>query len=417
MAKSDSKSSDRAESTSSAAESKSSGATSSTASESKSSSSSTSSSSSSSTKDSGGLTASDREKIASRQNEIDRIKAAQANIGKTDKPEVFSVDLDESYGGIAPADKQQTLQNQFYHDSENHQKDLRTTVKDLRETNNTFNKYNNSSFSALMPGGLPKEQKQQLLDTVTAQRQDILNAFTEKGFNTRANIDPNNMTHEDMLARSYGNPHLYIDKIRNTQDDYGVAQYKPGAKGIEFLTNAGVTIGDIYNNPDMTPAEWVNKHGIDEFQKMFNQSYFHETPGERDSFRTGKARNPNPELYKDPVNVAPTTRPSIGKADSLEASDNSSYNFNSPSSGGYTNNSVSSAADKQYKRTSRNSESIGLADDPNRANYNDDWNRGMTDKSTDIVSDESKKTFVKKVIKRDPLNRTITKKIIEKRGQ
>ena len=65
---------------------------------------------------------------------------------------------------------------------------------------------------------------------------------------------------------------------------------------------------------------------------------------------------------------------------------------------------------------SRNNESIGLADDLNRANYNDDWNRGMTDKSTDVVSDENKKTFIKKVIKRDPLNRTITKKIISKRG-
>ena len=106
----------------------------------------------------------------------------------------------------------------------------------------------------------------------------------------------------------------------------------------------------------------------------------------------------------------------LPKSDSIESSDNSSYNSNNPSSSGYTNNSVSDAADKQYRRVSRNNESIGLADDPNRANYNDDWNRGMTDKSTDVVSDENKKTFVKSVIKRDPLNRTITKKIISKRG-
>ena len=184
--------------------------------------------------------------------------------------------------------------------------------------------------------------------------------------------------------------------------------YKPGAATEKYMNDLGYIKGEDGSFTEGTRSR--NKY--DPLKVDFS------------GLKSG-ASNVFGEMSRGPTNLGGTTinraptdiiTKRLPKSDSIESSDNSSYNSNSPSSGGYTNNSVSSAADKQYRRVSRNNESIGLADDPNRANYNDDWNRGMTDKSTDVVSDENKKTFVKKVIKRDPLNRTITKKIISKRG-
>lgn len=188
------------------------------------------------------------------------------------------------------------------------------------------------------------------------------------------------------------------------------------------------------NNPGYNPGPATEKYMNDLGYVKGEDGGFTENTRSRNRYDPLKvdfsglksgASNVFGEMSRGPTNLGGTTinraptdtiTKRLPKSDSIESSDNSSYNSNNPSSSGYTNNSVSSAADKQYRRVSRNNESIGLADDPNRANYNDDWNRGMTDKSTDVVSDENKKTFVKKIIKRDPLNRTITKKIISKRG-
>ena len=201
-----------------------------------------------------------------------------------------------------------------------------------------------------------------------------------------------------------------------------------------FGSDAAAAAEWMKNNPGYKPGPATEKYMNDLGYIKGENGSFTESTGSRNKYDPLKvdfsglksgASNVFGEMSKGHTNLGGTTinrvptdiiAKNLPKSDSIESSDNSSYNSNNPSSSGYTNNSVSSAADKQYRRVSRNNESIGLADDPNRANYNDDWNRGMTDKSTDIVSDENKKTFVKKVIKRDPLNRTITKKIISKRG-
>ena len=184
--------------------------------------------------------------------------------------------------------------------------------------------------------------------------------------------------------------------------------YKPGPATEKYMNDLGYTKGEDGSFTENT----VSRNRYDPLKVDFS------------GLKSG-ASNVFGEMSRGPTNLGGTTinkvptdiiTKKLPKSDSIESSDNSSYNSNNPSPGGYTNNSVSNAADKQYRRVSRNNESIGLADDPNRANYNDDWNRGMTDKSTDVVSDENKKTFIKKIIKRDPLNRTITKKIISKRG-
>ena len=200
-----------------------------------------------------------------------------------------------------------------------------------------------------------------------------------------------------------------------------------------FGNDAAAAAEWMKNNPGYKPGQATEKYMNDLGYIKGADGSFTESTRSRNTYDPLKvdfsglknsAFNVFGEMSRGPTNLGGTTIDKVNndfikklpKSDSIESSDNSSYNINSPSSGGYTNNSVSDAADKQYKRVSRNNESIGLADDPNRANYNDDWNRGMTDKSTDVVSDENKKTFIKKVIKRDPLNRTITKKIISKRG-
>ena len=204
-----------------------------------------------------------------------------------------------------------------------------------------------------------------------------------------------------------------------------------------FGNDAAAAAEWMKNNPGYKPGQATEKYMNDLGYTRSKDGSFTESTKSRNTYDPLKvdfsglkngAFNVFGEMSRGPTNLGGTTINTIDnkvnndfikrlpKSDSIESSDNSSYNSNSPSSGGYTNNSVSNAADKQYRRVSRNNESIGLADDPNRANYNDDWNRGMTDKSTDVVSDENKKTFVKKIIKRDPLNRTITKKIISKRG-
>ena len=184
--------------------------------------------------------------------------------------------------------------------------------------------------------------------------------------------------------------------------------YKPGPATEKYFNDLGYIKGEDGSFTEST----VSRNRYDPLKVDFS------------GLKSG-ASNVFGEMSRGPTNLGGTTinrvptdiiTKKLPKSDSIESSDNSSYNSNNPSPGGYTNNSVSNAADKQYRRVSRNNESIGLADDTNRANYNDDWNRGMTDKSTDVVSDENKKTFVKKIIKRDPLNRTITKKIISKRG-
>ena len=200
-----------------------------------------------------------------------------------------------------------------------------------------------------------------------------------------------------------------------------------------FGNDAAAAAEWMKNNPGYKPGQATEKYMNDLGYIKGADGSFTESTRSRNTYDPLKvdfsglkngAFNVFGEMSRGPTNLGGTTIDKVNndfikklpKSDSIESSDNSSYNINSPSSGGYTNNSVSNAADKQYKRVSRNNESIGLADDPNRANYNDDWNRGMTDKSTDVVSDENKKTFIKSVIKRDPLNRTITKKIISKRG-
>ena len=201
-----------------------------------------------------------------------------------------------------------------------------------------------------------------------------------------------------------------------------------------FGSDAAAAAEWMKNNPGYRPGPATEKYFNDLGYVKGEDGSFTENRGSRNKYDPLKvdfsglknaASNVFGEMSRGPTNLGGTTinrvptdiiAKRLPKSDSIESSDNSSYNSNNPSAGGYTNNSVSSAADKQYRRVSRNNESIGLADDPNRANYNDDWNRGMTDKSTDVVSDENKKTFVKGVIKRDPLNRTITKKIISKRG-
>ena len=204
-----------------------------------------------------------------------------------------------------------------------------------------------------------------------------------------------------------------------------------------FGNDAAAAAEWMKNNPGYKPGKATEKYMNDLGYVKSADGSFTESTRSRNTYDPLKvdfsglkngAFNVFGEMSRGSTNLGGTTINTIDdkvnndfikrlpKSDSIESSDNSSYNTNSPSSGGYTNNSVSNAADKQYKRVSRNNESIGLADDINRANYNDDWNRGMTDKSTDVVSDENKKTFIKKVIKRDPLNRTITKKIISKRG-
>lgn len=201
-----------------------------------------------------------------------------------------------------------------------------------------------------------------------------------------------------------------------------------------FGNDAAAAAEWMKNNPGYKPGPATEKYMNDLGYIKSEDGIFTESTGSRNRYDPLKvdfsglksgASNVFGEMSRGPTNLGGTTinkvptdiiTKKLPKSDSIESSDNSSYNSNNPSSGGYTNNSVSSAADKQYKRVSRNNESIGLADDPNRANYNDDWNRGMTDKSTDVVSDENKKTFIKSIIKRDPLNRTITKKIISKRG-
>ena len=201
-----------------------------------------------------------------------------------------------------------------------------------------------------------------------------------------------------------------------------------------FGSDAAAAVEWMKNNPGYKPGPATEKYMNDLGYVKSEDGSFTESTRSRNRYDPLKvdfsglknaASNVFGEMSRGSTNLGGTTinrvptdniTKRLPKSDSIESSDNSSYNSNNPSSSGYTNNSVSNAADKQYRRVSRNNESIGLADDPNRANYNDDWNRGMTDKSTDVVSDENKKTFIKGIIKRDPLNRTITKKIISKRG-
>lgn len=184
--------------------------------------------------------------------------------------------------------------------------------------------------------------------------------------------------------------------------------YKPGTATEKYMNDLGYVKGEDGSFTESTRSRNIYNPLKVDFSGLKS--------GASNVF--GEMSRGSTNLGGTTINTSPTDiiTKRLPKSDSIESSDNSSYNINNTSSSGYTNNSVSNAADKQYRRVSRNNESIGLADDPNRANYNDDWNRGMTDKSTDVVSDENKKTFVKKIIKRDPLNRTITKKIILKRG-
>lgn len=205
---------------------------------------------------------------------------------------------------------------------------------------------------------------------------------------------PKGLTAADLKERFGSDAAAAAEWMRNNPD------YKAGPATEEYMNSLGYAKGadGSFTESGRSRGNWgpisVDFSGINTDRGVF-----------------GEMAGAGANLSGSPISSS--TRP---KADSIESSDNSSYNYNSPSSGGYSNNSVSTAAGKQYRKSSRNSESIGLADDPNRANYNDDWNRGMIDKSTDIVSDENAKCFVKKVVKRDPLNRTIVKKVVSRRG-
>lgn len=80
--------------------------------------------------------------------------------------------------------------------------------------------------------------------------------------------------------------------------------------------------------------------------------------------------------------------------------DTPSYNI--PTSSGYNNNAVVEQANKQQEINKSNGR-IGLSEDPNRTNYDvDDWNRGMTNQSSELVSDKDCKTFILASVKHEP---------------
>lgn len=296
-------------------------------------------------------------------------------------------------------------------------KSMSPLFKDITDEDNFFFKSAFNDFTDSKKGGfLRKVNKDQVLkDYVTGVERKAYKApETVEAPKVSTNVDNKNEVVNNLNQATKG---LTAADIKNRfgSDAAAAAEwmknnpgYKPGPATEKYMNDLGYTKGLDGGFTEITRS----RNTYDPLKVDFS------------GLKSG-ASNVFGEMSRGPTNLGGTTinrvptdiiTKRLPKSDSIESSDNSSYNSNNPSSGGYTNNSVSNAADKQYKRVSRNNESIGLADDPNRANYNDDWNRGMTDKSTDIVSDENKKTFVKKIIKRDPLNRTITKKIISKRG-
>ena len=83
-----------------------------------------------------------------------------------------------------------------------------------------------------------------------------------------------------------------------------------------------------------------------------------------------------------------------------------------PTEPGYNNDAVKDRAEKEYTMA-QNNNVIGISEDPNKTNYvNDDWNQGMVEKSTDVVSDERCKKFMSSVVHHEPAMRNGFKKIV-----
>lgn len=96
---------------------------------------------------------------------------------------------------------------------------------------------------------------------------------------------------------------------------------------------------------------------------------------------------------------------SNGPSDTFTGDDSASVDTpqtNTPTQSGYNNNAVQEQADKQREINKSNGR-IGLSEDPNRTNYDvDDWNRGMTSQSSELVSDKQCKGFVIAIAKKEP---------------
>lgn len=87
-----------------------------------------------------------------------------------------------------------------------------------------------------------------------------------------------------------------------------------------------------------------------------------------------------------------------------------SNNDNIPSESGYNNDSFKEQAQKEAETAKE----IGFSGGEHKTNYNaNTWNQGMSDHSTEVVSDERMKEFVTRCLKKEPGIRMGAKKITQ----
>lgn len=133
-----------------------------------------------------------------------------------------------------------------------------------------------------------------------------------------------------------------------------------------------------------------------------------------------KEEQPTPTIVKEEQTTTSQKKPEDA-SDTYTGTDTDNYseadNLNTPTEAGYDNDAIAEQNDKIVAQAKSNGR-IGLSEDPNRANYNvDDWNRGMTVQSNDLVSDERCKKILSKGMKVDPTAKMAVVKIVRALGK
>lgn len=222
---------------------------------------------------------------------------------------------------------------------------------------------------------LDKVTQQEIIDALkngTGLVPSLVSGAATAYANSKSSVPTQKTTFTDVNGKS---------KTTTTDQYANKVEDKPQSSSIGLGSRAETTGKDITFNPQST---WDGSFKAD--NGLFNPITGDYTPS---STPSGNGSDKSSGNGSDTFS-----------GDDSASVDTPSYNI--PTSSGYNNNAVVEQANKQQEINKSNGR-IGLSEDPNRTNYDvDDWNRGMTNQSSELVSDKDCKTFILASVKHEP---------------
>ena len=263
-------------------------------------------------------------------------------------------------------------------------------------------------WDAIAAGATPKEAEEALKDPTTLE---LLKAFGKDTLNAYSAIQLAN------LAKNLGLAGLQkVGEAASKANTLGMMKGKASSKVLEAASNLGGR------------ANTVGTNGTNRVLNTISNSF--DTPRNILGSAASTAVGSIGANFIEPEETTNTVKENVSKSTNKE--NNETVGKTDNTSTKTENNETIGKTDEEYKNEDSGSDTIettvqdaptggigqdtfknpnndnksfGLGEeDPNRANYDlDDWNRGMETVSTDVVSDEKVKHFIKHSYSKDPV--------------